>query len=108
MAENIGYTPMTSFWDDFSIAELYGPLAIADTLERAFKGWKHDVKYIAELSLVLNHKGLWYWQAAERFDNNPALQRLSELYFHAWEQLHDWAQKNFTGEAAEYYFNVTD
>lgn len=107
-AEDIGYEPQTTFWGDFSIADLYGPEAIADTFRRAFAAWKHDVEYIAEMALVLNHKGLWYWQASEQNNNDERLYTISQLYFELYRRLHGWAQENFTGEDAEYYFNVTD
>lgn len=108
MARRIGYEPQTTFWDDFSIADLYGPEAIVDTFRRAFREWKHDVKYIAEMSLVLNHKGMWWYEASQDRDNDPVLMQIAMLYFRMWEQLHEWAKANYTGENAEYYFRVTD
>ena len=111
MAEEIGYEPKTTFWDDFSIAELYGdptPIhGIVDTYWRAFKEWKHDVKYIAELSLVLNHKGcFWYNVAEEREDKR--LTAISSTYFNLWENLNDWANENLNEEDYAYYFRITD
>lgn len=108
MAQQIGYEPKTTFWQDFSIADIYGPEAIMDTFRRAFSEWRDDVEYIAEMSLVLNHKGLWYHTASEQHGGDEALSVISELYFTLWENLHDWARKHFTGEEGEYYFNVTD
>lgn len=64
MAAQIGYEPKTTFWDDFSIADLYDLNAIANTFGDAFKEWRDNVEYIAELALVLNHKGHWYYQAS--------------------------------------------
>lgn len=98
-ADLIGYTPNTTFWDDFSIADIFGIEAIIDTFERAFSEWKEDVRYISELSLVLNHKGIYY------SDSRPML---SNAYLTLWERLHRWAQNYYTGEDAEYYFSVTD
>lgn len=108
MAKDIGYEPQTTFWDDFSIADLYGLEAIADTYKRAFAAWKHDVKYIAEMTLVLNHKGIWYWQASQQYDDDEKLRLISDLYLELYWQLKDWAQRNFDGDDAEYFFNVTD
>lgn len=99
MANLIGYTPNTTFWDDFSIADIFGIEAIIDTFERAFTEWKEDVRYIAELSLVLNHKGIYY------SESRPML---SNAYLTLWERLHRWAQSYYSGEDADYYFNVTD
>ena len=37
MAEN-GYTPKTTFWMDFSIADKFGAKAVRDTYNRAVAG----------------------------------------------------------------------
>lgn len=108
MAQEIGYEPKTTFWDDFSIADLYGPEAIVDTYRRAFIEWRHNVEYITELVLVLNHKGFWYNSASKLKDDDETLKAISSLYFTLWEQLHDWARDNFEDADAEYYFRVTD
>ena len=55
---------------------------------------------MAELALVLNHKG-WY-----HYDNGREI--LSKVYFALWEKLDIWCKDNFTDEAAKYYFDVTD
>ena len=39
MAE-LGYNTLTTFWDDFSIADSFGISAIKDTYKRAFEEWK--------------------------------------------------------------------
>lgn len=108
MAEQIGYEPKTTFWDDFSIADRFDPEAIADTFRRAFTEWRHDVEHIAELVLVLNHKGHWYYQASKQYDDDEELYQMSQLYFALFRKLDDWANENFTGDDADYYFNVTD
>ena len=56
-----GYETFTTFWSDFSIADKFGPDAVKDTFDRAFNEWKHDYKYLTELTLILNLKlGQWY------------------------------------------------
>lgn len=97
--EETGYKPKTTFWEDFSIADAFGPEGVLSTFESAFREWRDDVEYIAELSLVLNHK-IWAHYKARPI--------LGETYRALWERLHDWAKDNFTGNDAEYYFNVTD
>lgn len=62
MQEN-GYDLITTFWEDFSIADKYGIAGVKDTYKRAFSEWKDDYKFFTELTLVLNHK-IWqhsYW-----------------------------------------------
>ena len=42
MAEQLGYEPKTTFWEDFSIADRFGLDAVKDTYIRAFKEWKNN------------------------------------------------------------------
>ena len=74
MASMTGYEFITSFWDDFVIAERMGcgvqdghlvptdvetgVKAIEDTFDRAFREWKSNYKYLTELVMVLNWK-IW-------------------------------------------------
>lgn len=97
--EITGYEPKTTFWQDFSIADAFGPDAVQDTYNRAFDGWKNNVVYIAELILVLNHK-IWFWH--EKND------KLAELYNKLWMELDSYAWDHFKGEDADYLFDVTD
>lgn len=39
MQEN-GYDLITTFWEDFSIADKYGIAGVKDTYKRAFSEWK--------------------------------------------------------------------
>lgn len=41
-----GYEPITTFWQDFSIADKFGNKAIADTFRRAKSEWKDNYKYL--------------------------------------------------------------
>jgi len=84
LADEIGYKPMTTFWDDFSIAEtFFGPPSIKDTAKRAWSEWKDDYKYATELIMVLNHK-CWYWN--NRNDN--LMELYSNLYYEYNEKLY--------------------
>lgn len=98
MKEN-GYEVRTTFWEDFSIADLFGLPAIQDTFNRAFGEWKEDYKYLTELILVLNHK---IWQHYEKKPN------VATLYNSLWEQADRYAAENLKGEELEYYYDVTD
>ena len=44
-----GYTQITTFYSDFSIADNFGIDAVKDTYKRAFKNWKSNYKYLTEL-----------------------------------------------------------
>ena len=116
--EALGYEKKTTFWNDFSIAEVFGKddpdkglAAVKDTYERAFKEWKSNTEYITELTLVLNHK-IWCWYDAVQRITDPTLKsyadRLSHLYNDLWEQNDQWCMDHLKGEAADYYFRVTD
>lgn len=94
-----GYRPMTTFWEDFEIAEKYGYKAVQDTYKRAFINWRTDYKYLTELVLVLNHKA---WQHQ---DSN---QLLSDLYVTLYEVADNFAIDNLKGYELKYFFEVTD
>lgn len=95
-----GYETMTTFWHDFSIADKLGTDAIKDTYNRAFNEWKNDYKYLTELVMVLNWK---IWEYYEKKNKQYA-----ELYNGLWEEADGYACENLHGEAAEYFFRVTD
>lgn len=98
--EMTGYEPQTTFFTDFSIADMFGLEAIKDTYARAFKYWKDDVKFVTELSMVLNWKG---WQ-----HHGEGNKKYSEWYFAKWEELHDWCLSNLKGDDLTYYLRTTD
>ena len=94
-----GYTTMTTFWQDFSIADAFGVAAIKDTYKRAFKEWKEDYKYLTELVMVLNWK---IWQHHGKND------RYAELYNELWDEANQYASDNLKGEELSYFFRITD
>ena len=97
--EFCGYKPQTTFWEDFSIADMFGHTAVQDTYNRAFEGWKDDYVYLTELVMVLNHK---IWQ---HYNKN---EQLAVLYNRLWEQADEYAYENLKGEELSYFFRVTD
>lgn len=106
MAKEIGYEPKTTFWQDFCIADLYGPEAIIDTFKRAFREWHRNLEYLTELSLVLNHKGTFFYR--EKEPESSPLNMLSKLYFIMWKQVDNYARENLNEEDYAYYFRITD
>ena len=95
-----GYETFTTFWEDFSIADIFGVEAVNDTFDRAFKEWKHDYKYLTELVMVLNWK-LW----AHHEQGNEAL---AEVYNQHWMVADYYARTNLEGEELEYFYITTD
>lgn len=103
MAENLGYKPITTFWQDFSIADKFGPAAVKDTFKRAFAEWKDNYKYLTELVLVLNHKIAYHYNPAK-----GAPKVLANLYNELWEEADNYANTHLEGEEYIYFYSVTD
>ena len=95
-----GYETFTTFWMDFSIADKFGVNAINDTYNRAFKEWKHDYKYLTELTLILNMK-VWYWY-------NKGNDVMYKTYLDLWDKCYDYGCDNLKGTELSYYLNVLD
>ena len=98
MHEN-GYELLTSFWEDFSIADQFGLKAIQDTYNRAFEEWKNDYRYLTELTLVLNNNICNYKKKRPDF---------AALYNSLWKDADQYAVENLKDEELGYYFDVTD
>lgn len=98
ITEFCGYKPMTTFWQDFSIAEKFGDRAIENTYQKVKSEWRDNYKYWTELCLVLNHK-IWHWHES---DNQRAA-----LYERLWREA-DAITTEWSDEEQEYYFEITD
>ena len=94
-----GYKPMTTFYEDFSIADAFGVSAIKDTYKSSFNNWKDNYEYITEFIIVLN------WKIWEHYEKNDAY---AELYNELWRKADEWALMNLRGEALKYYLRTTD
>ena len=102
----------TTFWGDFSIADIFGAKAIKDTYKRAFESWKDDIKYITALSITLNHK---IWQHYDAGD-----EELARLYDKLWKELEAYVfdcenageenekYKNYEKHEVRYYVRALD
>ncbi len=97
--ESLGYTPKTTFWSDFCIADASGEAGVRDTYKRAFEEWKTNTVYVTELAMVLN------WKIWEHYEKNESLAR---VYDELWRQCDGWCCENLKGEDAAYYFSTTD
>ena len=94
-----GYKQITTFFEDFSIAEHFGADAIKDTYLRVFKAWKTDYKYLTELVMVLNWK-IWQW-----YEKND---EFAKLYNDLWEVADLYATENLKGDELSYFYRTTD
>lgn len=108
MLENTGYQRKSTFYMDFTIAELCGnPVHdVLDTYRRAFYGWKHDIEYIAELYMVLATKvNVWFEK------NEPLYEAYHKCYEALWSYVygHDEdGNPNYSEEDRTTFFNITD
>lgn len=94
-----GYETITTFYEDFTIADRFGVSAIRDTFNRAFNEWKNNYKYLTELVMVLN------WKIWEHYEKNETL---AKVYNDLWQEADGYACENLHGEEAEYFYRVTD
>lgn len=99
--KEFGYECITTFWDDFAIAEKFGGISgVKDTFNRAFKEWKGNYKFLTELVIVLNRRCWMYY--------NKGQQSLSDVYSKLYNKARDYALDNLEGEEFDYYYQLTD
>ena len=94
-----GYRWITTFPEDFGIAERFGDRAIIDTFNRAFRSWKKDPEYLTELVLTLNHK-IWQW-----YQTN---EKRARVYDELWRKADEWAVTHLKGKDLQYYYETLD
>lgn len=94
-----GYKQITTFFQDFSIAEPFGKNAIKDTYKRALEYAKTDYKYLTELVLVLN------WKIWQHYEDNP---ELGKIYNTLWQKTDEYACNNLKDAELSYFFRTTD
>lgn len=104
------YKRITTYTSDFSIAEWCVPIegmsAIASTLRNALTNWRDDIKFFAEIIIVLNlkaheHAARGNWEYSEMY---------SELYIDAKCLYFDWFDNTNKqhGKAMDYYYQYVD
>lgn len=93
-----GFT--TTFWQDFTIADIFGKAAIKDTFKRAFDEWKDNYLYLTDLVLVLNNK---LWQHYRAGDEETA-----RLYDRLWREAESYACEHLEGDELGYFWRVLD
>ena len=99
ITEYCGYVPMTTFWQDFSIADAFGENAIISTYKKAFANWKHDYKYLTELVMVLNHKIHQYYGVKDK---------MAKIYYQLYQEANQYACNSLIGEELKYFYRTTD
>ena len=95
-----GYKPKTTWYMDFSIADVFGADAVKATYQDALMNCKYlGHKYLTELVMVLN------WKIFEHYGKNDTL---ADLYNELLEQAGDYALETLQGEELDYYLTTID
>lgn len=95
-----GYKPITTFYEDFSIADNFGLAAIKDTYMRGFETAKFmGYKELTEFVMALN------WKIWEHHGHNDVF---AKLYNDLWVKADLYAAKNLKGEELAYFYRTTD
>lgn len=114
--ELTGYVPITTYYTDFGIAEVFGEREVRGTYRRAFKYHHDDIKWMTEICMVLN------WKIHEHYGKND---KLAKLYDELWRECDSWIlecennddkkfstkkikYKHFTEEEIKYFLETTD
>lgn len=97
--EMTGYKPISTFYEDFSIADMFGVSAIKDTYKRAMEGWKNDYKMLTELVMALN------WKIWEHYETND---KIARVYDELWKKADSYAVANLKGDELHYFYRTTD
>lgn len=97
--ELTGYKPITTFYEDLSIADHYGESAVRDTYKRVFEYWSADVRYITEFVMALN------WKIWEHYEHN---EKLARVYDELWRKADEWCCEHLKGDDLSYYYRTTD
>ena len=95
-----GYKPQTTFYEDFSIADMFGISAIKDTYKRGIETAEAlGHIYLTEFVMALN------WKIWEHYQSNDTYGR---LYNDLWMQAQDVATTTLQGDELMYYYRTTD
>ena len=95
-----GYEPITTFYEDFSIADHFGVKAIRDTFKRGLKSAEFfGYKELTEFVMALN------WKIHEHYNRNEVY---AELYLELWEKASEHVTETLQGEELEYYYRTID
>lgn len=109
--EITGYKPCTTFWQDFSIADVFvlngqEPDAVQDTHNRSWPWIKEKglgIEGLTEYIMVLN------WKIHQHYsDSRPGHMELSKLYDKLWKETDAWAMDNLKDSDLNYYLETTD
>lgn len=98
--ELTGYEPITTFYEDFSIADRFGLKEVKGTY-RTGRAVAEALGYkeLTEFVMALN------WKIHEHYGSNDVLAR---LYNDLWAEADIYARENLKGEELAYFFETID
>lgn len=99
--EMTGYKPITTYYQDFSIADNFGTEAVQETYDRAIKNYI-DYKHLTELLMVLN------WKIWEHHTLGGEKDEYAILYDKLWNEAAQNAVDTLKDEELSYYFRTID
>lgn len=95
-----GYRPITTFYEDFSIADNFGISAVRDTYKRGLKTAAYmGYKELTEFVMALN------WKIWEHYERNEALAR---VYNDLRQKAEEYVYETLKGDELDYYIRTTD
>ena len=89
----------SSFWEEFSIAEEYGPEGIRRHYDTVFDQYKDNLKYLTELVLVLNIK-IFIWYGVD--------DTIGKMYDKLWKETDSYALNTLKSDDLHYYLSILD
>ena len=95
-----GYKPITTYWSDFRIADIWGIKAIKDTYKKAKKEHSNDIKVLTEIAMIMNHS-IWFWHSNKKMD-------YAKVYDELWRDIDSYILEKFSGDDLHYYLQTTD
>ena len=99
LERQFNYKFETTFWEEFSISDQYGPDGVVEHYNLVFDQWKDNLKYLTELVLVLNWKIYQWYQVDDT---------LGMTYDDLWKRTDSFAMDTLRGEDLHYYLSVLD
>ena len=93
----------TTFWDEFTAAEVIGREKVESLFDELFEKWKSDAKHLVELCLVTNHKS---WQH-HGTGNNGYSKYYAECYYKCYDRAFD-DDSRLSKEDRTMFYNVID
>lgn len=89
----------SSFWEEFSIAEDYGPEGIRKHYDTVFEQYRDNLNFLTELVLVLNWKIYQWYQVDDT---------LGMTYDELWKRTDGYAMETLKGDDLHKYLSVLD